>query len=212
MTHKPVIYSISDTHNRHKQLVIPPCDILIHVGDATNRGNHNEIQPFLNWLQEQDAKYKIYIPGNHDFVASWQQSLVKQMCKDRGIIFLVDDGVTLMGVNIWGSPYTPTFGDWAFMRDRGAEIRDHWNLIPTGLHILATHGPPYGILDQTMLGAAVGCYDLLQRVMEVKPKVHLFGHIHENNGMKEILGVKFYNVAICDDYNRVIEKPTLVEL
>lgn len=212
MTRKPKVIAISDTHNLHQSIVIPKCDILIHAGDGTTRGQLAEIQPFLNWLQSQKAKHKIYVPGNHDRISQNEQSLVRLMCKERGIVFLYDEAITVMGLNIWGSPITPTFRSWAFMRDRGEEIRDHWFLIPRGLDILITHGPPYGILDMVPNKGPAGCQDLLARVMEVKPKIHIFGHIHQNNGVKEILGVQFYNVAVCDNSNKLIGKETRIKI
>jgi len=43
-----------------------------------------------------------------------------------------------------------------------------------------THGPPLGHGDQIPSGLYVGCSDLLKAVKKrVKPKYHVFGHIHE---------------------------------
>ena len=43
-----------------------------------------------------------------------------------------------------------------------------------------THGPPVGHGDLTRTGVRAGCVDLLDTVQErVKPKYHVFGHIHE---------------------------------
>ncbi|MCK4490026.1 MAG: hypothetical protein KAU23_07180 [Anaerolineales bacterium] len=49
------------------------------------------------------------------------------------------------GTKFYGSPWQPWFYDWAFNLQRGPEIRSKWELIPEGIDILITHGPPYGI-------------------------------------------------------------------
>lgn len=53
-----------------------------------------------------------------------------------------------------------------------------WNMIPENTNILVTHGPPYGILDLNMQKQHTGCKDLLNQVLKIKPKLHIFGHIH----------------------------------
>ncbi|CAG8727539.1 8579_t:CDS:1, partial [Funneliformis mosseae] len=60
-----------------------------------------------------------------------------------------------------------------------------WEQIPPTTHILMTHGPPYGILDETFHGTNAGCNDLLERIEKIKPYVHVFGHIHEGYGVFE---------------------------
>ncbi|MEI6873153.1 MAG: UvrD-helicase domain-containing protein, partial [Verrucomicrobiota bacterium] len=70
---------------------------------------------------------------------------------------LLNSGVTIEGLKIWGSPYSPRFFDWAFNCDRGEDIAQHWRLIPDDTDILITHGPPAGILDRTIQGDVTGC-------------------------------------------------------
>lgn len=206
------IIAISDTHNRHKSIIIPKCDILIHAGDATNRGEHNELAPFLNWFSEIDCKYKVFVPGNHDFYCERMPEKTRMMCEDRGITLLNDSGVELDGLKIWGSPIQPWFHSWAFNRSRGSDIRQHWSLIPSGLDILITHGPPYQILDETPMGEAAGCEDLLYTILEKHPKVHIFGHIHDGYGQKEFDGIKFYNVASCSESYQPVNPPVEIIL
>ena len=45
-----------------------------------------------------------------------------------------------------------------------------------------THGPPKGILDRTIYGQEVGCETLTDRLPALRPRLHLFGHIHEDHG------------------------------
>lgn len=53
-----------------------------------------------------------------------------------------------------------------------------WSMIPENTDILVTHGPPYGILDTNIQNQHTGCPHLLQRVLAIKPRLHVFGHIH----------------------------------
>ncbi|CAG8816179.1 23913_t:CDS:2, partial [Dentiscutata erythropus] len=105
----------------------------------------------------------------------------------NGIVYLEDESFTIpeSGYQLYGSPYTPRFYDWAFNGDRGSFLKEKWSKIPPTTHILMTHGPPSGILDLTASGESAGCVDLLQRIQEIKPLVHVFGHIHEGYGVLE---------------------------
>ena len=82
------------------------------------------------------------------------------------------------------------------MADRGAPIRNKWSMIPENTDVLITHGPPSTILDQVR-GVPRGCYDLLEIVLHIRPKYHLFGHIHEDYGMSRRNNITFFNFALC---------------
>jgi hypothetical protein len=111
--------------------------------------------------------------------------------------------VDIDGLKIYGSPWQPEFFNWAFNLPRnGSELESKWNLIPEGLDILITHGPPWGVLDLAPRGLNVGCELLSKRVMEVSPKIHVFGHIHSSYGQKNFNGVEFINASVLgEDYN-----------
>ena len=52
--------------------------------------------------------------------------------------------------------------------------------IPVGTDILVTHTPPVGYGDRCATGVRAGCVELLNTVQRrVKPKYHIYGHIHE---------------------------------
>jgi Icc-related predicted phosphoesterase len=94
------------------------------------------------------------------------------------------------------------------MYRRGPQANDYWDQIPTELDVLITHGPPYGILDQTMSrGEHLGCAELLKAVEAKKPKVHIFGHIHGGAGTFENGGTRFINAAYLNERYRP-EEPT----
>jgi Icc-related predicted phosphoesterase len=83
----------------------------------------------------------------------------------------------------------------AFNLDRGGPLAERWAHIPDDTEILITHGPPHGIGDQTQSGLHAGCEDLRTRVRQVRPALHLFGHIHEGHGRWQIEETLFVNAT-----------------
>lgn len=204
------IIAIADTHSQHAGLKLPEADMILHAGDISNRGGEQEVIDFLDWFQHLDYTYKIFIAGNHDFFFERNApEKIKALIPDK-VIYLCDSGVTIEGINIWGSPVTPTFFNWAFNRDRGAAISRHWDLIPEGTDILMTHGPVAGILDKTLHGEQVGCADLLKKVQTLKPKYVIGGHIHESYGKLESQGITYYNASVLDHRYRLKNEPWLI--
>ena len=130
------------------------------------------------------------------------------------IMYLEDSGVEIKGLKIYGSPHQPTFFDWAFNVRRG-KLKQYWDRIPEGLDILITHGPPKGILDQSEphLGSEhLGCDELMAAVERVKPKLHVFGHIHGGYGKVGYVNTTFINASICDEQYRPTNQPWVIEL
>jgi predicted phosphodiesterase len=95
---------------------------------------------------------------------------------------------------------------------RGPRLREKWRLIPEGVDILVTHGPPAGILDQTPQGEHVGCADLKEAVERVKPKLHVFGHIHHGHGMEKIGATTFVNASVWDESFEPNNPPLVIDL
>jgi Icc-related predicted phosphoesterase len=119
--------------------------------------------------------------------------------------------VIIDGTKFYGSPWQPWFYDWAFNLQRCPEIRSKWELIPEGIDILITHGPPYGIEDLTARGDKAGCHDLLEVVEKIKPRVHIFGHIHEGYGINAIDGTTFINANSYNHNYRRLNPPVVYE-
>ncbi len=201
---------ISDTHNKHHQLDLPPGDILIHAGDVSSRGSEREVLDFINWFSKLDYKYKIFIAGNHDWLFEKAPSLAKELIPNN-TIYLNDAGVEVEGIKIWGSPVSPWFFDWAFNRQRGAEIQKHWDRIPKDTDILITHGPAYGMLDKTSTGALVGCQDLLETIQKLKIKLHICGHIHEAYGIEKDEETTYINASVVNLGYDVVNRPVVFE-
>jgi len=213
------IVAISDTHGKHRNLVLPEGDILIHAGDVSSMGKESEIKDFLNWFSKTDFTYKIMIAGNHDFYFEKivDNAKVLEELIPANVIYLNDSVVEIENLGqktlrIWGSPIQPWFFNWAFNRNRGEDIKRHWDKIPQNTDMLITHGPAYGILDKTTRNESVGCEDLLEKVKEVKPIFHICGHIHEAYGYIKQSGTEFINASVLDENYNLRNKPIVFEI
>jgi Icc-related predicted phosphoesterase len=192
---------ISDTHFQHKKLDLPGADILVHAGDCSGSDLESALE-FLDWFKEQNYSHRILVPGNHDYIFELIPEQMQEECKKREIILLNDSGCELEGIKIWGSPVQPWFLDWAFNRQRGADIQKHWDLIPRNTEILITHGPPYMIRDEVLRRDGsiehVGCEDLYRKIIQTQVKLHVFGHIHESRGHAILNGRTYINASSLD--------------
>lgn len=166
-----IIFAFSDTHGNHRRLQVPEdADIIICAGDAVEDDlKGSEYDDFISWFGALTAKWKLFVPGNHElsFSRSRYKTIVQQF-EAAGIIVLQDaveecDGVVIGSIS------------------REARIADED--IPDDIDILVTHWPPYGILDNEL-----GSLDILNFVLKAQPKWHLFGHIHEPEGQQFQLG------------------------
>ncbi|MGV3622101.1 MAG: metallophosphoesterase [Archangium sp.] len=176
----PRIVAIADTHGEHAALTLPDGDILVHAGDLTPRGTLQQLASVADWLRAQPHEHKVVIAGNHDF--SLQRDRERARALFHGLTYLEDEGATVAGLRVWGSPWQPWFHNWAFNARRGPDIDEKWQRIPEGIDVLVTHGPPHGYGDLVWNGERVGCEDLVRHLDRVKPKLHFFGHIHEDRG------------------------------
>lgn len=217
------IWHISDTHGHHDRLIIPNnIDIVIHSGDASNYKdpykNEKEMHSFLTWFSNLPIENKIFVAGNHD--TSIEKGLIHpEDMKKIGITYVFMETVEVMGFKIWGSPFCPRYGDWAFMKPREKMMLKVWDFIDHKADIIVTHTPPKGILDYSdhriynpALSKNVtviedcGCSSLMKKINQIDPKLHCFGHIHssqyvQNAGTKTIpqLQTIFSNGACCVD-------------
>jgi len=198
---------ISDTHNQHGNLDLPRGDVLVHAGDFTMRGTETEVEAFGAWLGAQPFEHKVIVAGNHDFLFEQDPARARALLPGD-VHYLQDSEVTLGGLRFWGSPWQPWFMDWAFNLQRGPALASKWALIPEGIDVLITHGPPQGTADRTVNGEDVGCADLAVAMDRVKPRLSVFGHIHEGYGVYE----NRINAAICDQKYRLVNPPVVVDL
>lgn len=229
---------ISDTHTRIEESVnfrIPDGDVLLHAGDFTNSGNTREVFAFNKFIGQFPHRHKIVIAGNHDmcmdddYVAHINRlhkngtKVQDYLTAKYGVghpkdllsncVYLLDEMVEAAGIKIYGAPWQPSFGTWGFQLDRGRELLEKWNLIPDDVDILMTHGPPLGMGDRLNSGRHVGCVDLLNTVLlRVKPKFHVFGHIHEGYGMCTAGSTTFINASTVTIKYRPINSPIVFDI
>ncbi len=222
------ITCISDLHGFKPKL--PGGDLLIVAGDLTARDTIKEYLVFNEWLSAQDYDRKIVIAGNHDGLCETgtpidtgygQRPYTVPVLANKAI-YLCDTGCEYKGLNIWGSPWTPTFFNWHFMKDRGEPIKKMWDLIPDDTDILITHGPPFGILDQVefsskaIQGKFAGCEELRLAIERIQPRLHVFGHVHEGYGQMMLKctprDITCINACIMDADYRPVNKPINIEL
>lgn len=180
------IVAIADTHGFHDALVVPDGDVLVHAGDLLRGGSLDELIRTAGWLRALPHRHKLVVAGNHDWCFARTRHAAVEMLGPT-ITYLEDAETTIDGARFWGSPWQPEFYAWAFNLKRGAQLRAKWSLIPEGIDVLVTHGPPRGFGDRTGRTPSerdrAGCDDLLDAVRRVKPALHLFGHIHEDGGL-----------------------------
>lgn len=227
---------ISDTHHCHDGLEIPPCDILIHAGDILQFTRlHSQalegLKEFLDWFSQQQARHKILIGGNHDLVMDVKITKstrgVDLIAKYRNITYLNNSGTTLSlhgkKLKVWGIPETDI--GMAF----NGLTPDLIAAIPDDVDILVTHSPPTGLsgegakLDQVPNGVrSVGNRVLYERVRDIVPTLHVFGHVHEGYGVYRATSPKsktpnkvctFVNASIKRGHNdKGLNKPVLLLL
>jgi Icc-related predicted phosphoesterase len=223
---------ISDTHSSHKACEqwlkdlnkwdeFCNADILCHSGDISRLGVLKEVTAFLEWFNELPNRYKIFIAGNHDFFFEYTplQEIEELLKKYPNIIYLNDSGITIEGINFWGSPITPWYHNWAFNRTRSlgkggikGGIKEHWDLIPQNTDVLLVHGPPFDILDKTWRNDSTGCIDLLNTINLIKPQIVAFGHIHEAYGLVKLDNTLYLNASILNIQYLPANLPHIIEI
>lgn len=211
------ILHISDTHGFHSRFPdekFKDIDVVIHSGDCSNYKdtyrNAIEVADFIEWYKDVPVKYKIYVAGNHD-TSIERKRITKEDFEVNGIIYLENSFVNINGVKFYGTPVTPTFGEWAFMKARD-KTHQVWEAIPEDTGVLIVHGPPKGIRDLSYDrdGKLEFCGDnaLMKRCISLQNtlKFVCFGHIHNMDGVYNqgvstfsMTQTVFSNAACVDD-------------
>ncbi len=208
---------------KHKELTssIPTSDLIIHSGDYTHVGYKHQVQQFCKWYNElKNVGKKIFINGNHEKHVETNPEFLESTLKQYpNLVHLQDETYGLYDmdvdktINIYGSPWQPEFCNWGFNLPRnGSELKEKWDNIPENTDILITHGPPHGILDVMEYDPRhLGDELLRTRVDELKPKIHVFGHIHSGYGYAYINGTHFINAAVLNEEYNFENKPLTVD-
>lgn len=220
-----IIDCIADLHGNFPKL--EGGDLLIIAGDLTANGRELEYFDCFDWIEAQNYRKKILIAGNHDM--QMQEENYQGPIGDvkEAFEYLCDSGTEFEGFKIWGSPWSLWFKGinphcTAFTGDED-DLDRKFSLIPQDIDILVTHSPPHGILDELDRGKKTkqtlhgGSKWLAFHSRRVRPKLHVFGHIHEGYGRTKIWysksgGTELVNASHVDVNYRPINKPVRVEL
>lgn len=229
------ILTLSDTHNQliYKGLDTEKVDLILHSGDLTVYGYEHELKyefEGLFWLSIKNGGCPVVVtPGNHDKFSEDFPVLWRELCDKYGVVSLIDEEKTILGKRFYGLPWCPGQKHWTWSSHR-CNIRQKHAAIPEGLDVLITHCPPEGILDtvRELEGwderkeyespdvyyrfKSFGSPSLREHVARAKPKVHVFGHIHDSHGTRKIGDTLFVNAAICDEGYTASNKPIIIEV
>jgi hypothetical protein len=201
---------LGDTHELHREVLIPPATILIHTGDFTMFSRSaRAIEDFNTWLGELPHRHKILILGNHEVSWQWDPSMQRMITNAR---LLLNEGITIDGLRVWGAAPTPLYGP-PFGYGTERQQRRFCAGIPEDTDVLVTHGPALGILDAAPGdNRHSGHPELLKAVRRIVPCIHVFGHIHAGYGMLESEETIFVNAALLDAHGGIGHPPLLLRM
>ncbi|KAF0684025.1 Aste57867_23946 [Aphanomyces stellatus] len=220
---------VSDTHGKHDQVDVPDGDVFIHAGDFSNTGSHNQLRRFAAWIESLPHAHKIVIAGNHEYSLDrawydkdgrkrhkeYQDPIVSKQILQRVCTYVENEVIDVGGVRIYGSPHSPVIPGciMAFNLMPGRPSAAHWSKVPSDVDILVTHTPPFGILDANLRGQKCGDEDLLREVStRIRPRYHIFGHIHECHGTSKVDGTTFVNAASCNVRHQADNPPIVFDI
>ena len=200
------ILHISDTHGFHHRLKdLPEADVLVHSGDFTMTGSEKEALDFLEWFCDLSYPHKIFICGNHD--ECMYDAKISGL--DTNVHYLCNSSINIDGVEFYGVHL--------FMSDciTDRQSRNYAD-IPSDTDVLITHSPAYGTLDldDSISGEFInyGSQELLNRLLTLKIRAHLFGHIHRQHGVLEQNGIIYSNGAIMNEGYTQPNTPNLINI
>ena len=195
------ILHISDTHGQHNRLRnLPEADVLVHSGDFSFDGSQQEVIDFLNWFVALPYKHKIFVTGNLDMcLEDGTVDGLPQNCHDLRYESVIIEGVKFHGIPMFMGRCVSGYNDWAIKQ------------IPGDTDILVSHTPPLGILDFDD-NILYGSKELLTKVEKIKPRYHLFGHIHANNGIATQGSTTFVNSAVVNTIYSDLQPWHLLEI
>lgn len=153
-------------------------------------------------------------PGNHNHAAQTQAGLAafKRAYEATGGAYLIDEGATIHGLNIYGSPWTlPTDGG-SFVGNEST-LLPHWRAMPDDTDIALTHAPPFGRLDRAREDVmGFGSTGLRERIGEIQPLIHMFGHAHGGSGLDANPVTVFSNGSIVGPGLRPLGEASLLTI
>lgn len=114
------------------------------------------------------------------------------LCHDSATIRLKSASGPRTEFRVFGSPYSPRHGTWAFYYDAPqnhnifSDLTSIWDKIPLETDIVVTHTPPRTHRDETEERRATGCEALRRALWRVRPRLAVCGHIHDGRGAERV--------------------------
>ncbi|MDY3556164.1 metallophosphoesterase [Gemmata sp. JC717] len=222
------VAAISDLHGHLP--AVPACDLLLIAGDICPSSWPGPqagwlAGAFRRWLDAVPAREVVAVAGNHDWAfESWDNRRAFEVDPggaDPLVLpglrwhYLEDRAVEVFGLRIYGTPWQLRCGNWAFNVDEPV-LAERFARIPDDTDIVLSHSPPFGIGDLAPRrnggGEHVGSPSLLDRVRRVRPRLHVFGHIHEARGRWQEDGTTFANVSVLDGRYDMVHQPMVFKI
>lgn len=219
------VVALADIHGTLPE--IPECNLLLIAGDICPYTDHScSFQEawlettFKYWLKRLPTNKVVFCAGNHDFIFQDRKSVAYRILKELPATYLEDDYCYYQDFKIYGTPWQPYHGGWAFNLYE-PELKEKWALIPEDTNILVCHSPPVGygdeaprtITDDTETNwpepEHVGSPSLLERIKIIQPKLVVFGHIHSGFGQWQLDNTLLVNAA---QSWRVPRSPVILEV
>jgi len=206
------VCAMSDLHGY--KVDIPKCDVLVVAGDISSSGDETWFKnDFIPYLSENKDKYDIcfLVFGNHD--DKIQMANITNV--PNYIKILTNTEYKYKNKKFFGSPYSKYTPEIYKTMNTLIEssLKMLFECIPEDTDILITHSPPYGIGDVVVNETEhLGSVSLLERIKIVKPKIHIFGHIHTGEKYTKENGTKHYNVSILGENYKITNKPIIIDV
>jgi predicted phosphohydrolase len=202
------IVCISDTHERHESVKVPPCDIFVHCGDIlfvsrkkSLHCNVKKMEAFNNWLGTLPATHKVVIAGNHDSpLEVLPRSQVNTLLSNAR--YLCNQAVVLESLRLFGTPYSSgisrnrAFQDERYLLEARQELHKlHENGSPVDL--LCSHSNDINPFDIAVTSTSSGAGSSIHKHVITPPKAHLWGHHHNEQGSRWLHDAKLSVLSAC---------------
>lgn len=168
-------------------------DVVVIAGDITHFGGKKEASDILLAIPFR----KVAVPGNCDppeIVETFEETDTEDVHGRR-----VEIGEYVFA-GLGASNPLPFSTLFTYSEESIHTILDS---VARDADVIVTHTPPYGILDRTMFGHNGGSEAIKKVIDSHKPRLSVFGHIHESPGIERNEHTVFINPGPLKNGNYV---------